>query len=247
MVEKLSVKISVIVPAFNEEKLIAETLARIAVAAAAFANLGWAIETIVCDNNSTDRTAEIARAAGAKVVFEPINQISRARNAGAAGATGDWLIFVDADSHPSAGLFANVAEVIQQGRVLAGGSTVAIAERYLVPRMAVGGWNLLSRFRRWAAGSFIFCEANAFREIGGFSTELFVSEEIDFSKRLQKLARQRGKRMTILHRHPIVTSVRKMHLYTPREHLQFLGRLILQRGRPMKRREECAIWYDGRR
>ena len=247
MVERLRVKISIIIPAFNEEKLISGTLERIAAASSAFEALSWEVETIVCDNNSTDRTAELARGAGAKVVFEPINQISRARNAGASAATGDWLIFVDADSHPSDGLFANVAEVIQAGRILAGGSTIAIAEKYLVPQMAVRGWNLLSRFRRWAAGSFIFCEAAAFREIGGFSTELFVSEEIDLSKRLQQAARQRGKQMTILHRHPIVTSVRKLHLYSTREHFQFLGRLILQRGRPLKNREECAIWYDGRR
>lgn len=240
-------KISVIIPAFNEEKLIAGTLERIGAASRAFGAVGWDVEVIVCDNNSTDATAELARAAGAVVVFESINQISRARNAGARAATGDWLIFVDADSHPSEDLFANVAEVIRSGRVLAGGSTVSIAERYLVARFAVGAWNWLSRLRRWAAGSFIFCEAGAFREIGGFSTELFVSEEIDLSKRLGQLARRRGKRMVILHRNPIVTSVRKMHLYTPREHLRFLGKLVLQRGRPMKNREECAIWYDGRR
>ena len=240
-------KISVIIPAYNEAKLIIATLECIGASTAAFTNLGWSVEIIVCDNNSTDDTAELARAAGAKVVFEPINQISRARNAGARAATGDWLIFVDADSHPSPGLFASVAEVIRGGRVLAGGSTVRIAENYLVPRLAVGGWNLLSRFRKWAAGSFIFCEAEAFRQIGGFSTELFVSEEIDLSKRLLTLARQRGKRMIILTRHPIVTSVRKLHLYTVREHLGFLARLVCQRGRPMKSREECAIWYDGRR
>lgn len=240
-------KISIIIPAFNEEKVLTTTLEHIDAAAASFQTLNWQVETIVCDNNSTDRTAKLAQSAGAMVVFEPINQISRARNAGAAAATGDWLIFVDADSHPSAGLFADVAEAIQSGRVLAGGSTVAIAERYLVPQLAVRGWNLLSRLRCWAAGSFIFCEAAAFREIGGFSTELFVSEEIDLSKRLQQLARKRGKRMTILHKHPLVTSVRKLHLYTVREHLQFLGRLIVQRGRPMKNREECGIWYDGRR
>ena len=247
MVERLPVKISIIMPAFNEEKLINATLERIGASTTAFTHLGWSVETIVCDNNSTDRTAEIARAAGAKVVFEPINQISRARNAGAAGASGDWLVFVDADSHPSVGLFESVADAIRSGRFIAGGSTVAIAEKYPVARMVVGGWNLISRVRRWAAGSFIFCESPAFREIGGFSTELFASEEIDLSKRLQQLARQRGKRMTILHRHPIVTSVRKMHLYTLREHLRFLRRLVVQRGRPMKSREECAIWYDGRR
>ncbi len=240
-------KISVIVPAFNEEKLIAETLRRIQEATVSFARLGWQTELVVCDNNSTDHTAELAREAGATVVFEPINQISRARNSGAAVATGDWLIFVDADSHPSAGLFADVARAIQSGRIVAGGSTITIAERYPVARFTVGAWNLLSRFRRWAAGSFIFCEAKAFLAIGGFSRELFVSEEIDFSKRLNVHARERGLRLTILHRHPIVTSVRKMHLYTPREHLAFLGRLVWQRGKPMRSREECAIWYDGRR
>lgn len=240
-------KISIVIPAFNEEKLITGTLCSILAASEAFTRLNWEFEMVVCDNNSSDRTAKLAQSAGAKVVFEPINQISRARNTGASAATGDWLVFVDADSQPSHGLFANVAEVIQSGRVLAGGSTIYIAEKYPVPRLAVCGWNLLSRFRKWAAGSFIFCEAAAFREIEGFSTELFVSEEIDLSKRLQRLARERGKRMAILTRHPLVTSVRKLHLYTAREHLQFLARLIFQRGRPLKSREECAIWYDGRR
>ena len=52
-------------------------------AANAFTQRGWDFELIVCDNNSTDRTAEIARAAGATVEFEPVNQIARARNSGA--------------------------------------------------------------------------------------------------------------------------------------------------------------------
>jgi glycosyltransferase involved in cell wall biosynthesis len=43
-------------------------------------------EIVVCDNNSTDATAEQARAAGARVVFEPVNQISRSRHRGAAQA-----------------------------------------------------------------------------------------------------------------------------------------------------------------
>src|ERR1022692_2813691 len=97
-------RISVIVPAFNEEKLIGETLRRIQLAQVAFSRRNWDVELIVCDNNSSDRTSEAARAAGATVVFEPVNQIARARNRGAAAATGDWLGFVDADSHPSAGL-----------------------------------------------------------------------------------------------------------------------------------------------
>ena len=81
-----AVKISIVVPAFNEERLLGESLAQIKSAARAFAPRGWDFELIVCDNNSTDRTAEIARVAGATVVFEPVNQIARARNSGAAAA-----------------------------------------------------------------------------------------------------------------------------------------------------------------
>ena len=99
-------KVSVVVPAFNEERLLAGSLAVIREAMIAFAKEGWMRELIVCDNNSTDRTAEIAAAAGARFVFEPVNQISRARNAGAAQATGEWLLFVDADSYPTRELFA---------------------------------------------------------------------------------------------------------------------------------------------
>ena len=61
-----AVKISIVVPAFNEEKMLGETLAQIKSAGGAFAQIGWETELIVCDNNSTDRTAEIARAAGAQ-------------------------------------------------------------------------------------------------------------------------------------------------------------------------------------
>ena len=54
-------KISVIVSAFNEDKLLGETLARIKLASSAFAQIGWETELIVRDNNSNDQTAEIAR------------------------------------------------------------------------------------------------------------------------------------------------------------------------------------------
>src|SRR6266513_428227 len=101
-------------------------MTQVKAAMAAFARRGWEAALIVCDNNSTDRTGDLARAAGATVVFEPINQIARARNSGAAAASGDWLIFVDADSHPSAELFAEVAGQIEAGKCLAGGATVKL-------------------------------------------------------------------------------------------------------------------------
>src|SRR5437899_1455694 len=74
-------KISVVVPAFNEERLLPGSLSSIRAAMEGFARLGWESELIVCDNNSTDRTAQIAKRAGAGVVFEPVNQIGPARAA----------------------------------------------------------------------------------------------------------------------------------------------------------------------
>ena len=240
-------KISIVIPAFNEERLLGESLAQIKSAAGAFTQRGWEVELIMCDNNSIDRTAEIARAAGATVVFEPVNQIARARNSGAAAATGDWLIFVDADSHPSAELFADVAEQILSGLCLAGGATIRLDEYHLVAELITWTWNCASRLLKLLAGSFIFCEAATFRKIGGFSNELFVAEELDLAKRLKKLARETGKRIVILHRHPLVTSARKMKLYTAREHLRFLSRVIFSNGRTLRNRDAAHLWYDGRR
>lgn len=240
-------KISVIVPAYNEEKLLAATLQSIKAASAAWAGRGWQSELIVCDNNSTDTTATVAQAEGARVIFEPRNQISRARNRGAEAATGDWLLFVDADSRPSPELFADLVAEIEGGASLGGGCTVRMDGQYFLASLVVRGWNCLSRLKRWAAGSFVFCETAAFRQLGGFSLELFASEEIEFSERLKRLARQRGKRVVILHRHPLVTSARKVHLYSIWEHLRFLGKTCLCLGRTLKTREACPTWYDGRR
>ena len=179
-------------------------------------------------------------------MFEPVNQIARARNSGAAAATGDWLIFVDADSQPSAELFADVAEQIQSGRCLAGGTTVRMDEKHWLAEFFTWLWNCSSRIGRLLAGSFIFCEAAAFRKIGGFSNELFAAEELELSKRVRKLARETNRKIVILHRHPLVTSARKMRLYTMRDHLKLLVRVLFNR-RALTRRESCSLWYDGRR
>jgi glycosyltransferase involved in cell wall biosynthesis len=239
--------VSVVVPAFNEAGGLAATLASIRRAMAAFDQRGWRHELIVCDNNSTDATAAVAREAGATVVFEPINQISRARNTGAAAATGDWLVFVDADSHPPRELFADAAAAIAGGRCLAGGATVTIDSSDAIGRAIVSLWNTISRTLRLAAGSFIFCEAAAFREAGGFSLDLFAAEEIDLFKRLKRLARRSGRTIVILREHPLVTSDRKARLYTKREMARSFFRHVFTLGRSVRNRDNCHVWYDGRR
>jgi glycosyltransferase involved in cell wall biosynthesis len=241
------VKISIIIPAFNEEKLLGETLAQIRTAAGVLAKTGWETELIVCDNNSTDRTAEIARAAGALVVFEPFNQISRARNSGAAAATGDWLVFMDADSHPSAGLFAEMAGEIQSGKCIAGGSTFRWDKKYFIHELFMPAINIGWRWRRMLCGVFIFIETAVFRKLSGFSLEAFAGEELELSQRLKRLAKESGKLFVILHRHPVVTSARRMGDYSALTPIKVLYCIIFHPHRYTTTREAAQRWYDGRR
>jgi glycosyltransferase involved in cell wall biosynthesis len=241
-------RVSVVLPAFNEEKLLPAALAAVKAAASAFTARGWEWECVVCDNNSTDVTSAVARAAGATVVFEPVNQIGRARDAGARVATGEWLVFIDADSTPSAELFASIATRIAEGRALGGGSTVELEPG--TPRFArfvCGLWNLWSRLAGWAAGSCVWVEAAAFRTVGGFGTEYYAGEEVFLSRRLKSLARRSGRRFVILADHPLRTSSRKLKLYTLTEGGRFFFRMLFTAGRAAKRPENCEIWYDGRR
>lgn len=240
-------KLSIVIPAFNEEKLLGRCLESVLVAVAAVHARGWQDEVIVCDNNSTDRTAALARAAGATVVFEPVNQIARARNRGAAVATGDWLLFLDADSTVSRELFDDLAGTIASGGCVAGGATVRMADYAGRALWLVRFWNGLSRFARWAPGGFFFCDARVFQAVGGFSQELFVSEELDLSRRLKRAARAQGKRIVILHRHPFVTSARKIHLYSAAELRRFFFRYLWSPFRTQRDRTACDVWYDGRR
>jgi glycosyltransferase involved in cell wall biosynthesis len=241
------VKVSIVVPAFNEEKLLPGTLRSIAASAEALKARGWDVEIIVCDNNSTDRTAAVAREHGAHVVFEPVNQIARARNAGAAAATGEWLIFVDADSQPSPELFSDAADAMSEGGVIAGGATLKFEKAKPLFWLFTKIWNGISRVKRWVAGSFIFVQAEAFRAIGGFNSEFFVAEEVDLAERLKHFAKKHGKRVIILHRYPLVTSARKAELYGHTGHIKFLWKLLWGRKRVLGSREQCNLWYDGRR
>ena len=84
--------ISFIIPAWNEESVLDPTLEALTVVAR---HLDVPSEVIVADDSSTDRTAEIARQRGARVVSVQHRQISATRNAGAREAQGDLLIFID--------------------------------------------------------------------------------------------------------------------------------------------------------
>lgn len=240
-------KLSVIIPAYNEEKLLPGCLESVFAALDAHKSHDCTSEVIVVDNNSTDRTAELARAAGATVVFEPLNQISRARNAGARVAQGDWFLFVDADSQLHPATLAELLCRVRKGRIAGGGCLVALDGVPKIGHFLMEICNLGMRILVWAAGSFVFCRADAFREIGGFSVELYAAEEIRFSQDLKRWGKARGLGFALLHRQRHVSSGRKFYLYSPKELLQHLVLGLVFARWTIRDRQKLGIFYDGRR
>jgi len=244
--------LSIIIPAFNEEKELPRCLQSVDAAVASVQqDVGseptFDVEVIVADNNSTDATAEVAKAAGASVVFEKLNQISRARNAGANIATGDWFLFIDADSQLHADTLRELLKVIETGLYVGGGSVVRIDHASLGVRLTEWLWNTFAPILKWAAGSFVFCRADVFRDLGGFSLDLYASEEIDFSRRLKKYAKTLDLKTIILKSHPHVSSGRKMELYSPTELAKHLFRCLWSPRKTLRDRSRLDFFYDGRR
>ncbi|OIO01064.1 MAG: hypothetical protein AUJ51_09050 [Elusimicrobia bacterium CG1_02_56_21] len=206
-------KISVVVPAFNEEKLLG---ACIDSARAAFAAQPAEPEheIIVCDNRSTDSTAALAAARGIKTVFEPLNRIAGARNTGACAASGDWLVFIDADSRLSAATLAETLRLMRAGAYCGGGSLIVFdPEPPAWGRVLTGLWNSISRVFGLAAGSYLFCRRDAFTAIGGFNPWLYAAEEIEFSGALKRWGRKRGLGFKIITSPRHASSGRKFRMY----------------------------------
>ncbi len=239
--------LSIIIPAFNEERLIMHCLDSVAESLAANQKPGFTAEIIVVDNNSTDKTAELATQAGAKVVFEPINQIGRARNSGATVATGEWLLFVDADSLLNPGMVTDILNMIESGQYVGCGSVMHMPDLPWWGKAAIQLWTVFSVVFHWASGALVVCRADAFREVGGFNQELFAADEIDLSQLLKKWGRKHGLKFTILTRHPLVTSPRKVQLYSGWEIISQILRVLFSPRRSLQDKKKLPIWYDGRR
>jgi len=114
--------VSVVIPAHNEENLISRVVRSVLGQCPA----GSALEVIVVDDGSTDRTAEEARRAGARVL-EPGRDRNggnpaAARNLGAFAATGNPLIFLDADCVPGEGWLDSILAAHAGGETIVGGS-----------------------------------------------------------------------------------------------------------------------------
>ena len=229
-------RVSIIIPAYNEEYLLGATLRAVDEGIAA---IGVPAEVIVVDDGSTDRTAAIARDHGARVVSVNLRHIAGARNAGARAAGGSVLIFVDADTIVSAAIFKAALAAIDAGAV---GGGAGVRQDTPEPRwgaiaMAAVTWIL--RKAGWAAGCFVFVRRDVFDRVGGFDEQFFASEEIHLSRAVKKHGR-----FGILE-DSVITSGRKARMFSGRAaFIQFAAALWPG---TLKRRDRLRFWYGGKR
>ena len=147
-------------------------------------------EVIVVDNDSSDRTAEVAAAAGARVVGEPVANRSRARNRGAAEAASRLYAFTDADcvAHPR--WLEGLVECRSVAPLVAGDVRVRVRDR---PN-AIERYEAIWRFGQeswvlqgWAATANLLVHAEAFEAVGGFDpTWRHIGEDVDFCFRARE-------------------------------------------------------------
>lgn len=201
---------SVIVPAYNEERYLPKSLGAINKAAEF---LGEAVEVIVADNLSTDRTREVAREFGARVVPVSIKCISAVRNGAAQEATGKYLIFVDADNCVSEDLFVEIKKVLDSGEFIGGGLVSAHYDRDALGLRLTHGLVKLGVAFTGVSMFLFYTTAEAFQAIGGFNEQLLATEDHEFAMRLRRLGKTRGQKYCNLRKGHVVLSSRKFDEY----------------------------------
>ncbi|MCA3555564.1 glycosyltransferase family A protein [Aestuariivirga sp.] len=191
-------KLTIVIPAYNEEAYLADCLRHVLDEVAQTAGRE-AIEVLVIDNASTDRTAEIARSfAGVRVAHEPDKGLTKARQRGLEEARGEIVGYVDADTRMPRGWCGQVI-----GSFAADPTTVCVSGPYVyydlgrvskvlvrvfwwvaVPVAALTGY--------MAVGGNFAARREALIKIGGFDRSIaFYGEDTDIARRLSAVGRVR--------------------------------------------------------
>ena len=181
-------KLSVIIPAYNEESYLPATLDSVNAAAARLAP-GISVEVLVVDNESDDGTAAIALAKGARVIHEPMRGVAHARNAGARNAGADILVFIDADVIAPPDLLNEIYVVMNEPGCVGGAVDVEYRPQRLSMKLYLQAWRLLARLTGMAQGPTQFCRRDVFDAVGGYDPQVWIGEDVDFYWRLKGFAK----------------------------------------------------------
>ena len=186
-------RFSVIIPAYNEEKFLPRLLESIEAARANYSGGRDQIEVIVADNDSTDSTAQVSSAHGARVVRVTKRRIAAARNGGARAAQGEVLCFIDADSAVHRETFNAIDAAMKTGRYV-WGVTGAVLERksfalrvtycLMMPMVLITGLDT----------GLSFCRREDFEAVGGYDESRLYAEDVILPLALRRLGRTRGQK-----------------------------------------------------
>lgn len=233
-------KFSIIIPAYNEENCLPATLEKISKRLSGF---DPACEIIVVDNESKDGTAAIAEQFGARVVSEAVHIIARVRNTGGQAASGDVLIFIDADTQVRSSLFEKIAEAMDDKTCFGGAVSVEYegTQRSWVKYYLLG-WKFWEKFFNTKQGAAQFCRRAVFDEMKGFDETIFVGEDVEFYWRLSKFARMHKGHLQFIKDPKVKTSARRF------DKMNFWG--LILRTNPFfvrlnwRRRSAWKDWYE---
>ena len=188
--------ISIVIPTFNEQKRIEDTLTRL--------QKGFVVphEIIVSDGKSQDETVRIARQYADQVVEHTglkRQTIAQGRNVGARGSRGDFIAFMDADcriDNPNK-FFTDALRYFKEDQKLVALSArirvfpedETLADKIVWTCMNTGNWLLNLLGVGAAPGEFQMMRKEIFEKVGGFNEQLVATEDYDMFRRLSKLGR----------------------------------------------------------
>ena len=201
-------RVSLIIPAYNESKLLPRLLDTVDVARERFAGGRDAIEVIVADNASTDDTAAIASARGCRVAPVHKRSIAAARNGGARVAEGEILCFVDADMQIHPETFNAISRALEGDKIVAG-STGGRLERWSlgIALTYAAVVPLLVLFR--VDTGVVFCRRDDFDTVGGYDESRPIGEDVIFLMSLRGLGKKRRQRLIRVTEVKTIVSMRK--------------------------------------
>lgn len=180
-------RISVVIPSYNEERHIAEALTHLR-------RIQPGLEIILGDGHSADRTAEMARPFVDKIVFETKRSIGAGRNVGAKAATGDIIVFNDADTRVPKEFFDRLQSVFKDPKVVGMGCRILPEEPTWFQEWMFNIFNLMIWFsvfirKPMLSGPVCAYRKDAFYAVGGFDEEMKASEDQDLCLRIGKLGK----------------------------------------------------------
>ena len=182
--------VSVVIPTLNEEKYLPLCLRSLT------AQLFKNFEVIISDGSSTDKTRQIAKKYGARVLKNPLRTIGFSRQAGLAAAKGTIVAFTDADTHVPVDWLSRIVETLSQPGVVGffGGFRVPdgpwwyrLFTNAVQPILNTFYWKIF-RFPM-ACGQNMAFYKHAGLSAGGFPQDFQLAEDIEMARRLMTIGR----------------------------------------------------------